>query len=123
MNDVQYGYLVTKDLKKQPKVHNIHFMVDPVTKSVCTVVNKNSEILTHIRSNHFVTVSYYNSKTGKYTRMQGVASSSLGALCDFEKKANKAMNPQAKKTEVLVYIEMSHVEIVPQRAAIHPVAI
>jgi hypothetical protein len=127
MQEIQYGYLVTKDAKKEAKVHNVHFLLDPVTKAVCLVSNKNSEILNHIKSNHSVTVSYYNSKLGKYTRMSGIASIPQDMLCDFERRASKALNPQAKKTEVLVYIEMNHVEVVavkhPATSALHTLAI
>jgi hypothetical protein len=109
--EIQHGYLVTKDPKNQVKVHNTHFVLDPVTKAVCLVSGKNSDIVNHIRANHMVSISYYNPKSKKYNRIKGIAATSLNMLCDFEKEAFQTLNPQSKKTEVLIYIETDKFEV------------
>lgn len=111
MKDIQYGYLVTKDTHNESKVHSIHFLLNPVTKAVCLLCNEKSELIQHIKLNQNVMISLYNSKQGRYTRLEGNASISTDMLCDFERGAYKTLNPQAKKTEALVYVEMNRVEV------------
>ncbi|MCB0348450.1 MAG: hypothetical protein KDD37_06415 [Bdellovibrionales bacterium] len=112
MKEIQYGYIITKNGHNETKAHNIHFLLNPVTKAICISCDKESELLQHIRLDRSVTVSVYNPKLGRYTRMQGSASISDQNLCDFEKSAYKTLNPQGKKTEALVYVEMNHIEVI-----------